>query len=273
MVVGGNMQDKGYYTLLEILMAMRGEYLKCQELLSNMKSDITITDKDPYIEAYLSLVDRCIEIDYSNYDYKGVNLFIRRDPRSGVGPYVRNLLKCLPIMQLFSRYDIANYDLRKDHDKYCFENVEFNPIYNPTVVIPDNLQNDFHENFVKIGALDLYRLPEKVFNIRDYSTMTIDGSGFNTYPEHDIHQVSYDARNDKIVFNTRFIDEIEPEALIDVLNTEVPTYRIPKEVLKYLEKHAAEPLEVEGNEPFRKHGEYYIKAEDKKIVLIKSLKK
>ena len=262
------MQNRDYYTFIEILMALREQYLKSQELLNAMKRNVKIIADEPF-DYNLSLItptDKRAESE--------VRLHIDKNYHSGIGPYIRHILSQNPGVLINWNLDHASYLLEYD-DKYYFDKVNKNGKYNPKVIIPDYFQDDFANNFQELRSLDLYRLPKSF--IPSFNPVSIDGDCIrltNHDISYDISRIYYMAKDDKIhVFSTAK-DKVWGIHYRDLFNSEIPCYKLPNEYLEYLEKvnpKAYNNVEIKIDDYIKKHGEFVIKENEDRIVLTKSL--
>lgn len=264
------MQDRNYYTFIELLMALREEYQKSQKLLHNMKEDIRITDNIP---CNYDLI--LCNSSYARSESE-VILHVNKDYHSGVGPYIRHLLKNSSRMELYWDKDHALYTLRKD-DKYYFDKTNSDEGYNPNVTIPDFLQKDFDNNYQKLKALDLYKLPEIV--VYNQQNISIDGRGIlftNVNSNYDISSIYYNAKEDKIYVHSHQLGKVWGIHYRDLFNTEIPCYKIPKEYLEFLEK--ANPKEYGSrniviDDYIKKCGKFSMEEKEEQLILKKTLNK
>ena len=262
------MQNRDYYTMIELIMALRGQYLKSQELLNTMKRDIKITADEPF-DYNLSLFTPFGERTESE-----IMLRIHKDYHSGIGPYMRHILSKNPRFIIDWHLDNAAY-LLGYNDKYYFEKKK-NGKYNPDVIIPDYLQADFANSFQELQSLDLYRLPETF--ISNFNPVHIEGDCIhftNHDKRYDVYDIYYNAVDDKIYVRTYDSGKVWAIHYRDLFNSQIPCYKIPKEYLEFLEKTNPKSYSNVGvrEEDYIKHsGKFEIKENEDKIVLSKVLK-
>ena len=269
------MHNRNYYTFIELLMALREQYQKSQQLLSNMKEDLKITSDKPFnCEMFLDMPILSPRVVRKESEVK---LHVYKDYHVGIGPYMRHMLRNTNRMDLYWGMDHAMYILKND-GKYYFDKIPESGIqYNPEVIIPNFLQNEFDRYYQELKSLELSHLPE--VRISNQPHLVVDGNSlvlFNHDRNYDIDFINYQANDDKIYVMTCERGKIWGNHYNDLFETEIPCYKLPKEYLEYLEKTNSKPYNrysIKIDDYIKRKGNFSIEEKEDQLVLTKTLGK
>ena len=256
-------------------MALREQYQKSRILLNNMKEDIRITTDKP-CSSEMDLFNASPS-SVGAYDEPEVILRINKDYHTGIGPYMRHVLRNTSRVFLYWDKDHAIYKL-KDDGNYYFDILSHGDNqYNPKVIIPDFLQNEFANYYQELKSLDLYYLPYIVISNQPH--ISIDSSNILYTPSntnYNVFSINYMAKDDTINIRTREFGATWGIHYRDLFFTEIPCYKIPKEYLEYLEKSnpkSYDPYDILIDDYIRRDGKFSIEEKEDKLVLKKVMKK
>ncbi len=223
-----NLQEKEYYTFIEVVTALKEEYKKTEEILKKLKEQIKVDSK--YKNDYdlvLSLKDGITE------EKDSASLYLRVSKKTTSIPIA---IRQFMINELREYLDNATFILNDDSTKFeKVTTINQEKEFSPVISIKDI--EEFKRLYEKLKQTSLFKLKSLYIKLNPYQTIYILGNGINLYNTIDDVQetnIKYDPKSASIKitsdkkYSTVFIE--------DLLDTKIPKYYFPKEYLEFLEQ-------------------------------------
>lgn len=226
------LQEKEYYTFIEVVTALKEEYKKVEEILKKLKEQIKVDSK--YKNDYdlvLSLKDGVRE------EKDSASLYLRVSKKTTSIPIaIRQFMNKYDLNELRECLDNATFILNDDENTFeKVPTINKEKEFSPVISIKDN--EKFKRLYEKLKQTNLFKLKSLYIKLNPYQTIYILGNGINLYNIVDDVQetnIKYDSKSASIKitsdkkYSTVFIE--------DLLDTKIPKYYFPQEYLEFLEQ-------------------------------------
>ena len=278
------MTNKRFYTLAEMIVALRREYVKAYEILDKMKQCIRVDSSickgknEPF-----SSIQSDMRLSFNsvlNPEFHGDShaIVILDVNKKGLFTIARKVFKTITGFESCFNPDRESYFLETENNGEYFY-TGYRKHYVEKIYILEDKKEEFLNLFQQLRELDICNVLEaytissiKVGNI--YSNIDIRGIGIEYELCRDYYNIKYDAQNDLIRYKTKEFTIDYNHSFYNILETRIPSYSIPDDYLNIIKKSDVNLENIEFENYLGKNGTLSISHEDgKKLVLSKTIKR
>ena len=278
------MTNKRFYTLAEMIVALRREYVKAYEILDKMKQCIRVDSSickgknEPF-----SSIQSDMRLSFNsvlNPEFHGDShaIVILDVNKKGLFTIARKVFKTITGFESCFNPDRESYFLETENNGEYFY-TGYRKHYVEKIYILEDKKEEFLNLFQQLRELDICNVLEaytissiKVGNI--YSNIDIRGIGIEYELCRDYYNIKYDAQNDLIRYKTKEFTIDYNHSFYNILETRIPSYSIPDDYLNIIKKSDVNLENREFENYLGKNGTLSISHEDgKKLVLSKTIKR